>query len=135
MALIPDPSPFAAPYWEGARRGELLLQRCDACGEAWHPPMPSCPHCRSSAVSWVPASGRGIVYSYTIARHPAHPDFADRIPYVAAIVELEEGPRMVANVIGCDVEDVAIDMPVAVTFVPVTDDVTLPQFAPDPARG
>jgi uncharacterized protein len=130
MALVPDPSPLGAPYWQGANRGELLIQRCDGCGHVFHPPLPVCPACGSSAWSWQPASGRGKVFSYTVVLQAAHPDFADRVPYVAALVELEEGPRMVADILEIAPEDVRVDMPVRVEFVEVAAGVKLPQFVP-----
>lgn len=130
VALVPLPSALGAPYFEGAARGELLLQRCEGCAAVWHPPLPICPECGSRELRWVPASGRGRVFSYTIVHLAAHPAFADRVPYVAALVELEEGPRMVADILDIDPGDVRIDMPVEVTFVRVTDSVTLPQFRP-----
>ena len=130
MALVPDCSPLGAPYWEGANRGELLIQKCGACGAVWHPPLPICPECGASSVSWVPASGRGKVFSYTIVHVAAHPDFAERVPYVAALVELEEGPRLVADILDVEPDQVQVDMPVTVKFVSVAEGVTLPQFVP-----
>jgi hypothetical protein len=100
----------------------------------FHPPLPVCPACGSTGWSWQPASGRGKVFSYTIVHQAAHPDFADRIPYIAALVELEEGPRMVADILDVAPEDVSIGMPVRVRFVEVAARIKLPQFAPCPAQ-
>jgi uncharacterized protein len=130
MALVPDPSPLGAPYWDGAAEGQLLIQRCERCGHVFHPPLPVCPSCHSTELSWQPASGRGKVFSFTIVHIAAHPALAERVPYVAALIELEEGPRMVANMLEVAPENVRIDMPVKVQFVPVADGIKLPQFVP-----
>ena len=130
MTLVPDPSPLGAPYWDGAAHDQLLIQRCERCAHIFHPPLPVCPSCHSTELSWQPASGRGKVFSYTVVHLAAHPAFADRVPYVAALIELEEGPRMVADVLDIAPEDVRIDMPVIVRFVQVADGVKLPQFVP-----
>lgn len=132
MALVPDPSPLGAPYWEGANRDQLLIQRCD-CGHVFHPPLPACPACGSRDWCWQPASGRGSVFSYTVVHLAAHPDFGAHVPYVAALVELEEGPRMVADILDVEPEDVHIGMPLRVRFVEVSAGIKLPQFVP--ARG
>jgi uncharacterized OB-fold protein len=96
--------------------------------------MPACPNCGSGPVSWEAASGRARVHSYTVVHHAAHPDFAERVPYVAAVVELEEGPRVVANIVDCPIEDVAVEMAVRATFVEVAAGIVLPQFAPADQR-
>ncbi len=130
MALVPDPSPLGAPYWAGAAQDQLLIQRCGSCGHLFHPPLPICPSCHSTEVVWQQASGRGKVFSYTIVHLAAHPDFADRVPYVAALIELEEGPRMVADILDVTPEEVQVDMPVRVKFVQVAEGAKLPQFVP-----
>jgi uncharacterized OB-fold protein len=136
MALLPDPSPFAEPYWEGARAGELRLQRCGACAAVWHPPLPRCPSCRSARVEWRACEGGGELHSYTVVMHSAHPDIVDQVPYVVAVVQLDEGPRVVANLVGCRIDQLAIGMRVRTTFQQLTADVTLPQFtAGEPASG
>ena len=133
MLIVPLPDPLTRPYWEGARRKELLLQRCRPCGHIWHPPTPICPVCQSKDYEWRPASGRGEVYSYTVVHHPAHFAVADKVPYLVALVTLEEGPRVVANILDCHHDDVWIEMPVAVTFQEIAPDVVLPQFRAAPA--
>jgi uncharacterized OB-fold protein/acyl dehydratase len=115
-------------FWEGAARRELLIQRCASCGALRHPPGPMCPRCRSTEWDTVRATGRGEVYSFVVHHHPPVPGF--RIPYVVALVELEEGTRLAANVVDIDPADVAIGMPVEVTFVDVDRDLTVPAFRP-----
>ena len=130
MRLIPGTTALTQPYWDGARRHELLIQQCAACGHRWHPPLPVCPECHSADVAWTPVSGRGRVYTYTTVYHATHAAMADKVPYIAALVELDEGPRVLTNLRNCTEADVQIGMPVAVLFEELTDEVTLPQVAP-----
>jgi uncharacterized OB-fold protein len=130
MKLVPGVTPLTQPYWDGARRGELLLQRCSTCGHRWHPPLPLCPACHSDSVAWEPASGRGHVYSYTVVYHATHVAMADKVPYIAALIELDEGPRVLTNLRNCAEEDAYVGMPVRVAFEALTDEITLPQFEP-----
>lgn len=127
--FVPKPTPETLPYWQAARSGELRIQRCDACERAYFPPRPFCPHCASRKVSWFRASGRATLYSYVIHHRPA-PGFTP--PYSIAVVELEEGPRMMTNIIGCPQtpEHLQLDMPLEVDFVAINDDISLPQFRP-----
>lgn len=130
VAIIPEPSALTGPYWEQARAGRLVLQYCRGCGRTWHPPLPRCPHCHAADIGWRPASGEGTVYSYTIVHHATHAALAGRVPYVIAIVELAEGPRVVSGIRGAAPEQVRVGMPVRAVFEEVTPEVTLPQFAP-----
>ncbi len=116
-------------YWDGARSHELLLRRCRACGQYHFYPRDFCPACFSFDVEWVNASGRGTVYSVTICHLPAT-GFKDLVPYNLVLVELEEGPRMMSNIVDCPNEDIKIGLPVEVTFDDVTPEVTLPKFRP-----
>jgi uncharacterized OB-fold protein/acyl dehydratase len=115
-------------FWEGIDRAELLIQRCASCGRLRHPPGPMCPSCRSLEWDTVVSSGRGSVYSFVVPHHPQVAAF--EYPYVVALVQLEEGTRLVSNVVGVEPEDVHVGMPVAVEFVAVDDELTLPQFRP-----
>ena len=132
MAIIPAASDLTRPYWENAGRGRLVIQRCLHCAHRWHPPLPVCPHCHSTDLGWHPVAGTGTVYTYTVVRHATHAALAGRVPYVVAIVELTEGPRIVTGIVGCDPRDVRARMEVQVRFEAVTDDVTLPYFEPVP---
>ncbi len=119
-------------FWEGAARKELLVQRCASCGALRHPPRPMCARCRS--LEWAAArmSGRGSVYSFVVHHHPPVPGFD--VPFVVALIELDEGVRIVSNLTGVTPEEVSIGMPVEAEFVPVEEDLTLPLFAPRSAQ-
>ena len=127
--VIPVPTPETQHYWDGAKAGELRLQRCTDCGHIYFPPRPFCPTCGSRAVKVFTASGRGRLFSYVINHLPS-PGFTP--PFAIAVVELEEGPRLMSNIVGCPQtpEALQIDMPLEVTFERLTDEITLPQFKP-----
>ncbi|MDX6284951.1 MAG: hypothetical protein QOG53_436 [Frankiales bacterium] len=126
-APFPHPAPDAetAPFWEGCRRHELLLQNCANCAAWRFPPRPRCPSCRSDEFAWKQVSGQGRIASYTICHPPVLPAYADRVPYNVIVVELAEGPFIISNLMGADP---SVDAPVEVTFVDVDDELTLPQF-------
>ena len=128
--VIPKPTPETRHYWDGAREGELRLQNCDACDNTYFPPRPFCPECGSREVSVINASGRGKLHSYVINHLPS-PGFGNG-PFAIAVVELEEGPRMMSNILECaqTPEALQLDMPLEVTFEKLTDEITLPQFRP-----
>jgi uncharacterized protein len=130
VAIIPDPGGLTRPYWEQARAGRLVLQHCRGCGHTWHPPLPRCPRCHATDTGWRQASGEGTVYSYTVVHHATHAALADRVPYVIAIVELAEGPRVVTGIRGAEPGQVRVGLPVRAVFEELTPEVTLPQFAP-----
>jgi uncharacterized OB-fold protein len=119
-AELEHPKPSASwetrAYWEGAGRHELVLQRCDDCGVVQHRPRAICASCLSSAVSHFVASGRGSVYTYTVTHQNGVPPFRDAVPYVLAYVDLEEGPRLMTNIVGCAPDAVRIGMDVVVDF-------------------
>lgn len=128
---IPESTPETEEFWAGARRGELRIQRCNTCGRAYFFPRPFCPNCSSKDVAWFTASGRGKLYSYVINYRPAY-GFQDYVPYVIAVVQLDEGPRMMTNIIGVEPapENLPIDLPVEVTWEKQDDTITLPIFRP-----
>jgi uncharacterized protein len=130
MAIIPAFTDLTRPYWENARAGRLVTQRCNSCANSWHPPLPVCPHCHGSDIGWRQVSGSGTVYTYTVVRHATHAALADHLPYVIAIVELAEGPRIVTGITGCAPHDVRVGLPVSVRFETVTEEVSLPYFEP-----
>lgn len=127
---LPQLTPLSAPFWEAARRRELMIQRCRACARHIFYPRLNCTHCGARDLEWVRALGRGTVYTYTVARRPTHPAFTDKTPYVIAIVELDEGPRMTTNIVGCDPEAVRIGMAVEAVFEDVSAETTLVMFRP-----
>jgi uncharacterized OB-fold protein len=126
----PQPTEWSEGFWQGCARGELVIQRCDACLRLRHYPQPLCPHCRGARSSWQPVSGRGEVYSYAVCHRAFHPAFARAVPYVVATIELEEGVRMVADLAGVEPGEVRIGMPVRVCFERVDDAIALPRFRP-----
>jgi uncharacterized protein len=105
-----------APYWEGTRAGILLIKGCRSCGRAFFYPRNHCPHCWSTDTEWRESSGRGTVYTFTVVYQNDLPPFRDRVPYVVAIVELEEGVRMTSNIEGITPEDVRCGTAVRVAF-------------------
>jgi hypothetical protein len=117
-------------FWEACQRRELVLQRCGACGALRYYPRALCPACLSDAVEWVRATGRGTVYTFTVTHQNQAPGFRDALPYVLAYVELEEGVRMLTNIVDCAPDAVRIGMPVEVVFEDATAAVTLPKFKP-----
>jgi uncharacterized OB-fold protein len=127
------PKPVATPetkhFWEGARAGELRLQRCRSCAKAYFPPRPFCPRCASADTEVFRASGRATLYSYVIHHRPM-PGFEP--PYAIAVVTLEEGPRMMTNIVDCaqTPEALQLDMPLEVKFKELDDEVSLPVFCP-----
>ena len=120
------------PYWEGARRHELVLLRCPGCMYYVHYPREQCPRCGSGKLVPSRVSGRGVVHSFTITHHRAAPGFEDQVPFVVILVELEEqrGLRIISNLSGCRPDEVRIGMPVEVVFEDVGPDLSLPQFRP-----
>jgi uncharacterized OB-fold protein len=126
---LPEPTPETAHFWEGTRQGELRLQRCDACLHVYFPPRPFCPRCARRRVTVIRASGRATLYSYVIHHRPV-PGFEP--PYSIAVVELEEHPRMMTNIVNTPQtpEALLLDMPVRVVFRRMTDTITLPLFEP-----
>jgi len=119
----------SAPYWQGAREDRLLLQRCRDCGVLRFFPRYLCTACGSDRVDWTEVSGRGTVHSFTIVHRAAFPEFQARTPYVVALIDLEEGPRMMTNIVGRDALKVAIGGAVTVTFeARGTEGAKVPQF-------
>jgi uncharacterized protein len=131
MAKKPIPRPYqdTQAYWDAAKENRLVIQQCRDCGKLQFYPRGVCSHCLSSGLDWIEASGRGTVYSFTIAHRAPHPGFGNETPFVIAIVELAEGVRMMTNIVGCDPKTMRIDMPVKVVF-DASGDVTLPKFTP-----
>lgn len=129
---LPQITPEAKEFWEGCRRRELLIQKCLACGVLRHYPRIMCSNCGSWDTEWVRASGKGKVYSWTVGHQAFHPGFVEDVPYASVIVELNEGVRLMTNVIDVNPEELYIGMPVEVVFEDVTDEITLPKFRKAP---
>ena len=137
MTTVPEkPLPIleddelTAPFWAAAKRHELLIPRCRACNRYFWYPRPACPHCLQEGWEWTAVSGRGRLHTFTMVHQPAHPAFSEDVPYAYAIVQLEEGVRMISNIVDCEPEAVAVDMPLEVTFDDVSDEWTLVKFRP-----
>ena len=128
---LPNPSFVSQPFWDAAKEHRLTFQRCRLCGTNVFYPRDICPgpDCFGvGTLDWVESSGKGTVYSFTVSYQPAHPSFRDYVPYMLAIVALDEGPRMNTNIINADPKDVAIGMQVEVVWDDVTPEFTLPKF-------
>jgi uncharacterized OB-fold protein len=129
--LAPSMTADSKFFWDGVRAHKLLIQRCARCGTLRHPPRPMCPQCQSLDWNTVESSGRGRVYSFVIPHHPPLPWFPE--PYVVALIDLEEGTRIVSNIVGVAPGTVTVGMAVAVRYEHFDDDVVLPLFGPEAA--
>jgi uncharacterized OB-fold protein len=118
----------SAVFWDAADNGDLVAQACGACGRLRHPPRPMCPSCHSLEVAVVPLSGRGTLYSYALLHHPQHPAF--EYPVLAALVDLDEGIRIVSNLVGVAPDAIRIGMPLEVEFVTTDGEHRVPVFHP-----
>jgi uncharacterized OB-fold protein len=132
---LPKPAPESRPFWESCRKHELRLQRCGCCHAYRFPPGVLCPECWGTDWEWVKVSGRGKVHSFVVYHRAYHPAFAAELPYLVAVVELEEGPRLTSNIVGCEPGEVHCGMPVEVVFDDATPTLTLPKFHPCPGEG
>ncbi|MFG2721098.1 Zn-ribbon domain-containing OB-fold protein [Streptomyces sp. NPDC048416] len=139
-AATPDIDAFTRTYWDAAAEGRLLIRQCAACGRPHHYPREFCPYCWSEDVTWRPASGRATLYTWSVVHRNDLPPFGDRVPYVPAVVDLAEGPRMMTEVVGCAQDDLRIGMELYVRFRAGSGSgsgggcgVTVPVFGPDPA--
>jgi uncharacterized OB-fold protein len=127
---VPAITPEMAEFFEGARRGQLMVQKCESCGELSFPAHEICSNCLGTRSSWVPVSGRGEIYSYNVMHQVYHPGFAAEVPYAVVVVKLAEGPKIVSNLVGVSPREIRIGMPVEVTFEKMSDEVMLPKFRP-----
>ena len=131
---LPAPSTTTAPFWEACKVQRLLLQQCRACGHIQFYPRSICTACMSDQLEWSAARGTGTVYSYSTVYRALVPGFEDDVPYVVAMIELDEGVRLLSQVIYCEPEEVFIGLRVSVTFEEARDGVVLPKFRPLPAN-
>ncbi|MCH8916553.1 MAG: OB-fold domain-containing protein [Proteobacteria bacterium] len=127
---LPRPAPESEPFWAAAREHVLRLQKCAACGQFWFPPSRRCPHCLAAEHSWEEVSGAGRVFSFVVYHRLYDKGWEGELPYVVAVIELLEGPRLLSTLTGIAPKDVVCDMAVKVVFDDVTEDVSLPKFAP-----
>ncbi len=125
---LPELDGLTAEFYGWCKKGELRFQRCLSCNGWRHVPREMCPECASTDWEWQRSSGKGKIFTWTVAERPMHPGFADAAPYAPVVVELEEGVRVLTEMTDCMPSDLVIDMPVEVTFEAVTPEVTLPKF-------
>jgi len=127
---VPVPTDVTRFFWEGVARHELLILRCQSCGHYVHHPRIVCSRCQSTDLAPEQVSGRGTLYSHTVVMQAFHPYFVDKLPYVLAVVELEEEPglRLTTNIVDCPEDELRIGMPVEVAFTEVAPGLTLPLF-------
>jgi uncharacterized OB-fold protein len=129
---LPVPDPLTKIYWDSVKAHAMQMQQCDACHKFVFYPRNVCPHCGSRNLSWKPVSGKGKVYGFTISHQKGMPVFGAEAPYTVAVVELEEGVRMMTNLIGIepDPDKIKVGMAVVVHYDDVTETITLPKFKP-----
>lgn len=127
---VPAPDAASQPFFDGARQGRLMMQRCEDCGNARFIARARCDVCRSPRHSWVAASGRATIVSYAVMHQRYHPAFFDELPYPLAVVELEEGPRFITSLVGVEGKPLKAGMAVKAVFEEVGEGVVLPKFTP-----
>jgi hypothetical protein len=127
---IPTITPELRPFFTAARNRQLVVQRCTACAAYRFPAREICSNCLSTTAEWVPVCGRGEVFSFNVMHQVYHPGFADDVPYAVVVVKLEEGVKMISNLVGVKPHDIRIGMSVRVVFEDISDEVTLPKFVP-----
>ena len=125
---LPQPTALSRPHWDACRAGKLKVQRCAQCATHVFIPQPCCTQCQSTRLEWVECTGRGTVYSFSVVHRAPRPEFA--VPYIVAVIALDEGWHMLSNLLECPLEKVSIDLPVKVRFTTMTDEITLPYFVP-----
>ena len=127
---LPTVSGESKPYWDSCRMGQLVIQKCDNCLEFQFYPRGICANCWSYDIQWYKSTGKGTVWSYTVTYQNRTPGFAEDVPYVLALVELEEGVKMFTNIVDCEPRDVSVGMEVEVTFVQANNQISIPYFKP-----
>jgi len=131
-APVPEVNPETAPFWAATARGELLVRQCEDCDSLIWYPRSVCPECGSLRTRWQPVSGRGQIYSYTV-NYRGEGAYRDGGPYVLAYVELDEGPRLMTNIVEAEAGALAVGLPVEVTFHDTGEGSALPRFRPRPS--
>ena len=127
---LPEIQPYSQPFWDGTKKGLLLIQHCNACDANIFYPRRDCPDCWSQDLGWIKASGRATVYTYSVTYEGVEQKFVEDLPIILAWIDLPEGIRMHTNLVECQPEYVAIGMEVEVVFRSITEDITLPFFRP-----
>jgi len=127
---LPVPDAYTQAWWDATAEGRLLIVRCGSCGEGHYYPRPFCPRCGSDDVSWEEAGGEAVLYTWSIVHSNDLPAFRDKVPYVAAVVDLAEGPRMMTNVVGCGHDDLVVGMALRLGFEELGEGYHIPVFRP-----
>ena len=130
---LPIPNPDTRAFWEQCKNHRLTFQKCDGCGHVRWPPALICPRCHSLSHERIESAGQGTVFTFVVYHRAFHPAFQEYLPYVVAIVKLEEGPQFISNIVGCEPDQVACDMPVELVWEDVTREFSLPKFKPVPS--
>ncbi len=128
--ILPRPTMDSDGFWESVKRHQMALQKCLDCGAFHFPPSDMCPECWSFNTQWTPVSGKGKVFSFVVFHQRYHPAWEGDVPYDVTLVELEEGPRMLTNVVGVKPDEIKVGLPVEVAYDDVTPEATLPKFRP-----
>ncbi len=127
---LPNPNPDTSTFWEQCKEHRLTFQQCNDCGHVRWPPAIICPQCHSVSHERIASAGNGTVFTFVVYHQAFHPAFKEDLPYVVAVVKLEEGPQFVSNIVGCKPEEVSCDMPVKLIWEDITDECSLPKFQP-----
>lgn len=128
LSPLPIPSIETEPFWKAVQERKLLMPKCDQCGKVTFPPTVACPHCGSEKFTWTAMSGLGKVYSFVVYHRVYHPSLKEKVPYVVALIELDEGPRIISNIVGMPIDEVTCEMPVSVVYEEVHDGYLIPKF-------
>ncbi len=129
---LPQPNADDKFFWDGCKEHKLLFQKCLNCGLLRWPPSIICPNCHSNDTEVVEGTGKGKIYTYAVYHQAYHPGFESEVPYITAVIELEDGPHFLSNIIGCEPDEVECDMPVEVAWEDITREFSLPKFKPVP---
>jgi len=127
---VPEPDRVTGPFWEAAREKKLLIQHCPDCGVHQFFPQAHCRECLSEKLEWVESTGKGTVYSFTVIHRAPSSTFEQDVPYTVALVDLDEGCRMISNIVDVDPQAVRVGMSVEVVFEEITANISLPKFRP-----
>jgi uncharacterized OB-fold protein len=129
-SISPRPNGDTKAFWEGSKKHQLMFQKCINCGHVRWPPSIACPSCHSFEYEWISAMGKGRIKSYVVYYTVVHPAYKDKVPYITAVVELEEGPRLLTNIVDCGLQDIHYDMKVEVYWEDIESGFSLPKFVP-----
>jgi len=129
---LPQPNADDKFFWDGCKEHKLMFQKCLNCGLVRWPPSIICPNCHSNDTEVIEVAGKGKIYTYAVYHQAYHPGFESEVPYVTAVIELEDGPHFLSNIIGCELDEVECDMSVEVVWEDITKEFSLPKFKPTP---